>query len=206
MTTWTYSDERKGFRVYANEAIKAGSEVFVNYGSKPNWRFLIWYGFLLDENPNNVYLFKVGINGTDPLKDLKEELLDREIDKDRPVPANTDSGRFSKAMSLLRYVVFNGTSEELKAVLVSFRYLGVDKGEVRQGRGGQGGQQGRCVLQSTAHLCDVSAQRGAHSSGSEEDMRGKSGEISHDVRRRHGKAEEGHADLQRAQLHHPTFR
>ncbi len=116
MTTWQYHEEAHGFVVRAREEIKAGEEIFVYYGNKPNANFFQFYGFVLENNACDVIQLKVDFSTVDPLGALKAELLDKPNKRFRKVTEATEDNKFSKAMSLLRYVVFNGTAEELKEV------------------------------------------------------------------------------------------
>ena len=117
MTSWTYSDERKGFLVKAKEDIKEGEEIYVYYGSKANWSFFQFYGFVLEDNENDEVILEAEFFETDPLKDLKEELIDKkQHPKKIKLKETTDINKFSKAISYMRYMVFDGSEEELKEV------------------------------------------------------------------------------------------
>jgi histone-lysine N-methyltransferase SETD3 len=114
MTSWTYSDERRGFVVKAKEDIKKGEEIYVFYGSKPNWSFFQFYGFVLENNENDEVILEVELFYTDPLKNLKEELMDKKQQpKKLKLKETTDINKFSKAISYMRYMTFDGSEEEL---------------------------------------------------------------------------------------------
>jgi len=46
-----------------HKASNAGSEVFNNYGAKPNSEFLLGYGFALPGNPDDTIVLKIGGTG-----------------------------------------------------------------------------------------------------------------------------------------------
>lgn len=52
-TSWNYIDEKGGFEIYSLQDIPAGVEVFDSYGKKCNSRYLLNYGFLTPDNPDN---------------------------------------------------------------------------------------------------------------------------------------------------------
>jgi histone-lysine N-methyltransferase SETD3 len=63
-TRWQYDDIRRGFTVCSMMHISTGSQVFDSYGQKCNHRFLLNYGFSVEENiesgnycPNEVSYF-----------------------------------------------------------------------------------------------------------------------------------------------------
>ena len=52
-TVWSYSNERKGFIMEAIQNVKKGVEIFDSYGKKSNSRFLLNYGFVIDDNDSD---------------------------------------------------------------------------------------------------------------------------------------------------------
>lgn len=52
-TAWSYCDVREGFLIEAMEGVGVGEEVFDSYGRKCNSRFLLNYGFILNNNESN---------------------------------------------------------------------------------------------------------------------------------------------------------
>lgn len=57
------------------QAISAGNEVFNNYGPKSNEEFLLSYGFVLDDNPDDTLILRLGAPD-----DLAEKLKASELD------------------------------------------------------------------------------------------------------------------------------
>jgi hypothetical protein len=52
-TTWNYLDGKEGFVIESLQDIDQGVEVFDSYGKKCNSRYLLNYGFVVDDNPDN---------------------------------------------------------------------------------------------------------------------------------------------------------
>lgn len=52
-TVWNYIEHLNGFAIESLEDIDAGEEVFDSYGRKCNTRFLLNYGFILEDNADN---------------------------------------------------------------------------------------------------------------------------------------------------------
>lgn len=52
-TSWYYCERSHGFVVQSLREITTGEEVFDSYGLKCNSRFLLNYGFILENNPHN---------------------------------------------------------------------------------------------------------------------------------------------------------
>jgi histone-lysine N-methyltransferase SETD3 len=48
-----YSDEKEGFIIETDEPISRGQMVFDSYGRKCNSRFLLNYGFIVEDNDAN---------------------------------------------------------------------------------------------------------------------------------------------------------
>ena len=61
-TYWNYEDESEAFIISATSPIKKGEEVFDSYGKKCNSRFLLNYGFTLEDNEDNEYKMTLYIN------------------------------------------------------------------------------------------------------------------------------------------------
>jgi len=49
-TKWQYDDDRNGFTVISLQTISCGSPVYDSYGQKCNHRFLLNYGFSIENN------------------------------------------------------------------------------------------------------------------------------------------------------------
>eukprot|EP00826_Nyctotherus_ovalis_P044564 TRINITY_DN4819_c0_g1_i1.p2 TRINITY_DN4819_c0_g1~~TRINITY_DN4819_c0_g1_i1.p2 ORF type:complete len:196 (-),score=52.04 TRINITY_DN4819_c0_g1_i1:424-1011(-) len=114
MTHWTFSAESNAFVIKSKYPIKAGEEIFVYYGNKPNSNFFQFYGFVIDNNENDEVCLKAAISPSDKqkLQTARKETAKRKF----KVSAKTKSLQFEQLMSYLRFVVFEGPSEELKSV------------------------------------------------------------------------------------------
>mmetsp|Transcript_7782 Transcript_7782/g.11167 ORF Transcript_7782/g.11167 Transcript_7782/m.11167 type:complete len:635 (+) Transcript_7782:53-1957(+) len=82
-TKWTFDDERQGFTITTLQSIPVGAQVYDSYGQKCNHRFLLNYGFAVEDNheldgfcPNEVPV-ELGLLRNDPLHDLKMEFWTR---------------------------------------------------------------------------------------------------------------------------------
>ena len=64
-TSWSYTDDRRGFIIEALEDIKRGEQVYDSYGKKCNTRFLLNYGFINLNNDANEYPFTVRMSPDD---------------------------------------------------------------------------------------------------------------------------------------------
>jgi len=72
-TKWTFDEDRQAFTITTLQPIQAGAQVYDSYGQKCNHRFLLNYGFAVEDNreldgfcPNEVPL-ELNLNLNDPL-------------------------------------------------------------------------------------------------------------------------------------------
>lgn len=75
LTSWMYSDEKQGFIIETDEKFERGQMIFDSYGRKCNSRFLLNYGFVVEDNDANEVQIAVQIDLTDPLLNLKQDLI-----------------------------------------------------------------------------------------------------------------------------------
>lgn len=82
-TKWTFDDYRQAFTITSLQNIPAGSQVYDSYGQKCNHRFLLNYGFAVEDNlevdgfcPNEVPV-ELGVMPDDPLFDAKYDFWTR---------------------------------------------------------------------------------------------------------------------------------
>ena len=66
-THWTYDDKLDSFVVSAISDIKQSNEVFDSYGRKCNSRFLLNYGFTIENNEDNEYKINIELDESCPL-------------------------------------------------------------------------------------------------------------------------------------------
>eukprot|EP01031_Cornospumella_fuschlensis_P026807 gene26807-32388_t len=84
-TKWQFDDELQSFTVIALQNISAGAQVYDSYGKKCNHRFLLNYGFSVENNieadgscPNEVPLM-LELHPSDPLYDVKVTYYRRDL-------------------------------------------------------------------------------------------------------------------------------
>jgi histone-lysine N-methyltransferase SETD3 len=66
-TQWFYDDNLESFVIQAIEDIPEGSEIFDFYGKKTNARFLLNYGFCLEDNDTSEFIMTISFNENYPL-------------------------------------------------------------------------------------------------------------------------------------------
>ena len=66
-TQWFYDDNLESFVIQAIEDISEGSEIFDSYGKKTNARFLLNYGFCLEDNDTSEFIMTISFNENYPL-------------------------------------------------------------------------------------------------------------------------------------------
>jgi Rubisco LSMT substrate-binding/SET domain len=73
---WGYDDESEAFVMTAARDLRAGETLHDSYGQKCNARFLLSYGFVLDDNPDNAAGVRLSVPRSDPAFEAKVRLLD----------------------------------------------------------------------------------------------------------------------------------
>jgi len=114
-TQWYFDDNLQSFVIQATENIKEGSEIFDSYGKKTNARFLLNYGFCLDDNDTSEYLLTVDFNDTYPLFDLKKNFFQNEYELVRTFNLNNNfyESQIIELLSFLRFILFDGDINDL---------------------------------------------------------------------------------------------
>ena len=114
-TQWYYDDNLESFVIQATENIKEGSEIFDSYGKKTNARFLLNYGFCLDDNDTSEYSLTVVFNDTYPLFDLKKNFFQNEYEFVRTFNLNNNfyESQIIELLSFLRFILFEGDINDL---------------------------------------------------------------------------------------------
>lgn len=116
MTHWTYDELSAGFVVRTKENIKAGEEIYVYYGNKPNSSFFLFYGFVVDDNANDDVTLNCSRSFKDSLRELKQELVGRKyMECNFRVSRSPDDCKFQKFISHLRFIVFDESEEQVCA-------------------------------------------------------------------------------------------
>lgn len=108
-TQWYYDDILKSFVIQALEDIPEGCEIFDSYGKKSNGRFLLNYGFALDDNDFNEYPLEITFDSTCPLYEQKKILFQTEQDKSKVFYLSNCiyESQLFELLSFLRFMLFN---------------------------------------------------------------------------------------------------
>ena len=114
-TQWYYDDNLQSFVIQAIENIKEGDEIFDSYGKKTNARFLLNYGFCLDDNDTSEYLLTVEFNENYPLFELKKNFFQNEYEfiKTYNLNNNFAESQIIELLSFLRFILFDDDINEL---------------------------------------------------------------------------------------------
>lgn len=124
MTFWTYSQEQNGFVVRCKYPVAKGEEIFVFYGNKPNTSFLLFYGFVVENNENDEIQLTITLEPKDLLKRHKEALLKKEsVVKKFKLTATTEDAKFHTFIKYARFAVYEGPKEALPKVLSDLNIL-----------------------------------------------------------------------------------
>ena len=124
-TQWYYDDNLESFVIQAIEDIKEGSEIFDSYGKKTNARFLLNYGFCLEENDTSEYLLTINFNEKYPLYDIKKKIFKSEYEYDYKINRNfclnnnIYESQIIELLSFLRFILFDGDINNLYNVINS---------------------------------------------------------------------------------------
>jgi len=119
-TKWQFEDARQGFTIIALNKIASGAQVYDSYGQKCNHRFLLNYGFSVENNteedgycPNEVpMLFQ--LLREDPLFDTKCAMWQRDsfIPLRRLRLAVAENDNYRLALAMLRIIAANASDIE----------------------------------------------------------------------------------------------
>ena len=114
-TQWYYDDNLESFVIQAIENIKQGNEIFDSYGKKTNARFLLNYGFCLEDNDTSEYLLSVELNDDYPLFNFKKNFFQNESELIRCFNLNNNfyESQIIELLSFLRFILFDGDINDL---------------------------------------------------------------------------------------------
>lgn len=110
---WTFDDEAGAFVMTATRDLRAGEPVHDSYGKKSNGRFLLSYGFVLDDGDDDEAAIRVAVPPGDPAFARKVALGGER--RTFPIPARLDDDRARRALSFLR--VAHASEGELRWAL-----------------------------------------------------------------------------------------
>ena len=123
-TQWYYDDNLESFVIQAIDNIKEGKEIFDSYGKKTNARFLLNYGFCLDDNDTSEYLLNIKFDEKYPLFDVKKKLLikneieyDYKINRSFCLNNNFYESQIVELLSFLRFILYDGDINKLYNII-----------------------------------------------------------------------------------------
>ena len=107
-TYWNFDDACNSFVIKGAANIKKGEEVFDSYGIKCNSRFLLNYGFTLENNEDNEFKIILILNESSPFFKEKMAFLGRKnITKKFSLVLNQADNKIIPFLSFLRFILYN---------------------------------------------------------------------------------------------------
>ena len=123
-TQWYYDDKLESFVIESIENIKQGCEIFDSYGKKTNARFLLNYGFCLDDNDSFEYLLNVSFDEKCPLFENKLKIFFKneseyyyKINRIFSINNNFYESQIVELLSFLRFILFEGDINKLYKIV-----------------------------------------------------------------------------------------
>ena len=118
-TNWYYDDSLGSFVIQAIDDISEGSEIFDTYGMKTNSRFLMNYGFVIEDNETNEYPLIVTFNENFPLFETKKQFFENPNTLTKMFKLNTNiyESDLFELFSFLRFILYDG---DINTLLNSF--------------------------------------------------------------------------------------
>jgi len=122
-THWRYDDKEDAFVVSAEKVIPKGDPICEHYGEKPNYRFLFYYGFLIENNTHNCVYIKLFFNKDDPRIMEKCKMIggytDSEIETFKYFEYyNIEEARNNKILGYLRFIEYNNNLNVFNKYLI----------------------------------------------------------------------------------------
>ena len=114
-TQWYFDTKLNSFVIQATEEIEKGDEIFDSYGKKTNARFLLNYGFALEDNDTSEYILTVKFNENYPLYNEKKFYFQSECELVRTFNLNNNfyESQIVELISFLRFILFDGDINDL---------------------------------------------------------------------------------------------
>ena len=107
-TYWNFDDACNSFVIKGAANIKKGEEVFDSYGIKCNSRFLLNYGFTVENNEDNEFKIILILNESSPFFKEKMAFLGRKnITKKFSLVLNQADNKINPFLSFLRFILYN---------------------------------------------------------------------------------------------------
>jgi histone-lysine N-methyltransferase SETD3 len=124
-TQWFFDDEKDAFIIQAIEDIWIGQEIFDSYGKKTNSRFLLNYGFSLENNDMGEYPLTIFFNSEYPLFSIKKKLFKNEYDFIKTFNLNNkfQESQILELISYLRFLLYDGNINDLVNKIISTKSM-----------------------------------------------------------------------------------
>jgi histone-lysine N-methyltransferase SETD3 len=107
-THWNYDDTCNAFVIKGVSNVKKGDEVFDSYGIKCNSRFLLNYGFTVENNEDNEFKIILILNESSPyFKEKMEYLGGKNYTKKFSLVLNHSDAKIIQFFSFLRFILYN---------------------------------------------------------------------------------------------------
>jgi histone-lysine N-methyltransferase SETD3 len=108
-TQWNFDDDSNCFIIKGVTNVKKGQEVFDSYGIKCNSRFLLNYGFTVENNEDNEFKIVLMLNENSPLfKEKMEYLGNKNYSKKFSLVINNNSdSKIIPFFSFMRFIFYN---------------------------------------------------------------------------------------------------
>ena len=113
-THWYYDDSDNAFVISAIENIEPGYELYDSYGKKCNSRFLLNYGFTLENNEDNEYKLSITLAENSYKYKEKSAILKNSITKKFTLRKDLEDTQAALLFSFLRFVCFDGDTNLYK--------------------------------------------------------------------------------------------
>ena len=128
-TQWYYDNILQSFVIQALEDIEQGNEVFDSYGKKTNARFLLNYGFALEDNDSNEVTLTIVFNDTYPMFNVKKNFFQNEFEfiKSFILNDNIYESQLFDLLSFLRFMLFDDDINILYNSMISNENLYYDE-------------------------------------------------------------------------------
>ena len=122
-TQWFFDDEKDAFIVQAVEDINIGQEIFDSYGKKTNYRFLLNYGFTLENKDMGEYPLTINFNNEYPLYNMKKNFFKNKYDFIRTFNLNNNfqESQILELISYLRFLLYEENINDLFKKILSNR-------------------------------------------------------------------------------------
>ena len=107
-THWNYDDTCNAFVIKGVTNVKKGDEVFDSYGIKCNSRFLLNYGFTVENNEDNEFKIILILNESSPyFREKMEYLGGKNFTKKFSLVINQSDNKYLQFFSFLRFILYN---------------------------------------------------------------------------------------------------